>query len=147
MNHLEKPQVPKPNQPSTSSIEHSTEPMFTNVSGGSLNLFNYLNWVWTSKSCRSESEMKADWIARSHNPNNNFMRAISHPQYNTIIKKVIDCNRIKLINQTFLDKYNKKDWVLYLNNSSYLSLDISLRIFRLLLRKQNIDISKFINDI
>lgn len=138
MTHLEKPQLSRPGQ-QQSTADPCTEPMFTNVSGGSLNLFNYLNWVWTSKSYRSESEMKADWIARSHNPNNNFMRAISHPQYNTIIKKVIDCNRIKLINQSFLDKYNKKD--------SYMSLNISLRIFRLLLRRQNIDISRFINDV
>lgn len=91
--------------------------------------------------------MKADWIGRTHNPNNNFMRAISHPQYNAIIKKVIDCNRIKLVNQSFMDKYHKKDWSLYLNNSHYLSLDISLRIFRLLLRRQNIDITNFVNNV
>lgn len=103
--------------------------------------------MWTSKSDRSESEMKVDWIAKSHNPNNNFMGAISHPQYNTIIKKVIDCTRIKLVNQSFIDKYNKKDWNLYLNNPSYLSLDISLRLFHLILRKQNIDIATFVNDL
>lgn len=146
MTHLEKPPQIKQGQHNTSN-DILTEPMFTNVSGGSLNLFNYHNWVWTSKSYRSESEMKADWIGRSHNPNSNFMRAISHPQYNTIIKKVIDCDRIKLINQSFIDKYNKKDWNLYLNNTNYLSLDISLRLFRLLLRKQNIDISTFVNDV
>lgn len=73
------------------------------------NLFNYLNWVWTSKSYRSERAMKSDWIGKKQHPNNNFMKAISHPQYNMIIKKIIECNHIKLLNQIFLDKSNRKD--------------------------------------
>lgn len=79
--YIEKPHVRK----ATSSVSYrdmENEPSFTNVSGGSLNLFNYLNWIWTSKSYRSEGQMKADWITKSNNPNNNFMRAVSHPQYN-----------------------------------------------------------------
>lgn len=109
MKRLEKPTINKPVVTSTKR-DIDNEPTFTNVSGGSLDLFNYLNWVWASKSYRSQGEMKADWIAKNTNTNNNFMRAISHPQYGTTIKKVIDCNRIKLVNQTFMGKYNKKDW-------------------------------------
>lgn len=44
MSHLEKPQIKQVAVP-TVSHEENNEPMFTNVSGGSLNLFNYLNWV------------------------------------------------------------------------------------------------------
>lgn len=144
--YLEKPTITKQEAPANKR-DIDNEPTFTNVSGGSLNLFNYLNWIWTGKSYRSEGEMKADWITKSTNPNNNFMHAISHPQYNTIIKKVIEYNRIKLVHQSFIDKYDKKDWILYLNNDSYLSLDILLHIFRLIMHKQNIEIDKFVNNV
>lgn len=43
MKHLEKPQVSRSTQPTATTSTIQTEPMFTNVSGGSLNLFNYLN--------------------------------------------------------------------------------------------------------
>ena len=65
--------------------DNETESMFTNVKGGSLNLFNYSNWVYTSESYKSEQEMKADWIIKATSNNTNVMRAISHPPYNTII--------------------------------------------------------------
>lgn len=87
-------------QPSTSKSKEpsESEPFLNKFKEPPLVLLNYLNRVWTSKSYRSEGEIKSDWISRNTNPNNNFMRAISHPQYNTIIKKVIECNRIKLVN-------------------------------------------------
>lgn len=52
MKRLEKPTINKPVVTSTKR-DIDNEPTFTNVSGGSLDLFNYLNWVWTSKSYRS----------------------------------------------------------------------------------------------
>lgn len=56
--YLERPGAVKTST-SISNETKESEPMFTNVNSGTLNLFNYLNWTDTSKIYKLEQEMKA----------------------------------------------------------------------------------------
>lgn len=34
------------------------EPTFVNVNGDSMNLFNYLDWIYNAKSCKNKYEIR-----------------------------------------------------------------------------------------
>lgn len=135
--------IPKP----TTSREISDEPTFKSKSGTTLTLFNYLTYIFTSKKFRSEQDMKSHWLNRSNN--DNFMRAISHPMYDSVMKKVLECVKLKTLMMPFKEKFETMNWDQFNPNKSKIWMDkeCSLKIFKSILMTQGIEEQVFVKTV
>lgn len=81
--------IPKPSPANiTERTEIQTEPPFKARSGTNLTLFNYLTYIYTSRQFKNEQDTKAYWLNRK--ASDNFMKAVSRPMYDTVMKKVLE---------------------------------------------------------
>lgn len=68
------------------------------------------------------------------------MKAVSHPQYDKIMKKVLECVKLKILNQPSKDKFESFNWDQFLNDKKkYMDKKISLNVFEIILMTPNIN--------
>lgn len=131
-----------PQQPSTST---TTAMDFQLPNGRTMNLYKYVRWLIKEFDYDNQEDMTKGAMLNSDS--SAYEKALTHPMFNSVCAKAFAVEKALEGIQGFQARYESINWSTFTTNEKYLSVDVSLNLFKHLLTHHDISLDAFVNDV